>query len=60
MKFHRIHASGHCSSGDLRDIINAVAPKKRIPIHTDEPELFKKTIWKSKIILPVLKKEFRL
>ena len=60
LSFHQIHASGHCPSCDLRKMINTVAPKKLMPIHTEEPQLFKKTIGKSKIILPVLKKQFRL
>jgi len=42
LKFHQIHASGHCPSQDLEHIINRVKPKKLIPVHTEHPELFKK------------------
>jgi len=40
--FHQIHASGHCPSKDLEQIINRVQPKRLIPVHTEHPELFKK------------------
>ena len=42
LKFHQIHASGHCPSKDLKEIINQIRPKQLIPIHTEHPELFKK------------------
>ena len=34
MKFHQIHASGHCPSYDLKDIIEEIRPKKLFLIHT--------------------------
>ncbi len=42
LRFHQIHASGHCSSGDLTQIIGKVQPKQLIPVHTEHPLLFKK------------------
>jgi len=42
IRFHQIHASGHCPSKDLVQIISKVQPKKLIPIHTEHPDLFKK------------------
>jgi len=42
LEFHQIHASGHCPSQDLAQIINRVKPKRLIPVHTEHPELFKK------------------
>ncbi len=42
LQFHQIHASGHCPSKDLAQIINRVNPKRLVPIHTEHPELFKK------------------
>jgi len=42
LKFHQIHASGHCPSKDLAEIINQIQPKQLLPIHTEYPELFKK------------------
>jgi len=42
LKFHQIHASGHCPSKDLREIINLIRPRQLIPIHTEYPELFRK------------------
>ncbi len=41
LQFHQIHASGHCPSMDLKDIINQIQPKRLMPIHTKYPELFR-------------------
>ncbi len=41
LKHHQIHASGHCPSKDLKQVINKIQPKKLMPIHTEHPELFK-------------------
>jgi len=35
-----IHASGHASGPQIQDMIDAIQPKKLIPIHTEHPELF--------------------
>jgi len=42
LEFHQIHASGHCPSKDLTEIINQIHPKQLIPVHTEYPTLFKK------------------
>ncbi len=42
LKYHQIHASGHCQPNDLTRIINQIQPKRLMPIHTEHPELFKK------------------
>lgn len=34
------HCSGHASGRDLNFIVNEIAPKNLIPIHTEHPELF--------------------
>lgn len=34
------HCSGHASGKDLNFIVNEIAPKSLIPIHTEHPELF--------------------
>jgi ribonuclease J len=41
LRFHQIHASGHCPTKDLAQIINEIQPKKLIPIHTEHPQLFR-------------------
>jgi len=41
LRFHQIHASGHCPSKDLALIINKIQPKKLIPVHTEHPQLIK-------------------
>jgi ribonuclease J len=60
LKFHQIHASGHCPSRDLRDIIEAIRPRKLFPVHTEEPEYFRKVVKKSQIIIPVREKPFQV
>jgi len=42
LKFHQIHASGHCPSRDLAKVVNKIQPRKLVPIHTEHPKLFKK------------------
>ncbi len=44
LKFHQIHASGHCPSQDLIKIIDEIKPKKLMPIHTEHPLLFKELL----------------
>lgn len=41
LRFHQIHASGHCTTKDLTQIINEIQPEKLVPIHTEYPQLFK-------------------
>ncbi len=41
MPLYQIHASGHASPHDLKYAIEKISPKKLMPIHTKEPELFK-------------------
>jgi len=41
LRFHQIHASGHCPSKDLIQIVNRIQPRRLIPVHTEHPELFK-------------------
>lgn len=42
MSFHQLHASGHLNKKELTEIINLINPKKLFPIHTENPQLFKK------------------
>jgi ribonuclease J len=37
---HHFHASGHASGTDLKQVIEAINPKKLIPIHTEKPTIF--------------------
>ncbi|HSA05992.1 MAG TPA: MBL fold metallo-hydrolase [Candidatus Gastranaerophilales bacterium] len=39
-KLKHIHTSGHAYPQDLKDFVNAVNPKKIIPIHTSFPESY--------------------
>lgn len=39
-KFH-FHSSGHANAIDLKSVIQTVRPKRLIPIHSEQPALFK-------------------
>jgi len=53
MRFHQVHASGHCQSHELRNIINTIKPRTMFPVHTERPELFKKIVRrKTEVVLP--------
>ncbi len=43
MRFHQLHASGHMDRQQITDLSNYINPKKLFPIHTENPQLFKKT-----------------
>lgn len=51
LKFHQIHASGHCPSDDLKTIVNTIAPEKLYPIHTQEPQYFRKITGKKTAVV---------
>jgi len=36
----QLHASGHCSMPEMRDLVRAVNPRTVVPVHTEHPELF--------------------
>ncbi|MFQ5885440.1 MAG: MBL fold metallo-hydrolase, partial [Thermoplasmata archaeon] len=55
---HQYHASGHCSMREIKTIVKDINPKVLIPIHCEEPELFKSMA--KKVILPVLGKRFEV
>jgi ribonuclease J len=40
--YYQIHASGHASGQELKELIQQINPAKLIPIHTQKPELFQK------------------
>ncbi|MCS7145674.1 MAG: MBL fold metallo-hydrolase [Nitrososphaerota archaeon] len=40
MKSVQVHASGHANRGELERILQATRPRKVVPIHTENPELF--------------------
>jgi ribonuclease J len=39
--FHQVHASGHCSRGEIEEIVKKIKPKQLFPVHTEHPEMFK-------------------
>lgn len=42
LKYHQLHASGHMSPKELGEAIEQVNPKTLYPVHTEDPERFKK------------------
>jgi ribonuclease J len=42
IRFHQLHASGHMNRRQLTNLINYIKPKQVFPVHTENPELFKK------------------
>jgi ribonuclease J len=40
MTYHHIHASGHAYGAQLKDAVRVMAPRRLVPIHTLERELF--------------------
>lgn len=40
----RLHASGHASGADLLSMVKRIHPQVLIPIHTEKPELFAKSL----------------
>jgi ribonuclease J len=42
IKFHQLHASGHMNRRQLAELISHIRPKRLFPVHTENPQLFKK------------------
>jgi ribonuclease J len=60
LRFHQVHASGHCSSGDLSQVISKIDPKVIVPIHTENPQLFRVNFRKHNVKLVEEKEELKL
>ena len=50
LRFHQIHASGHCSRREIEALVKEVNPKHVIPVHTEGSEIFRKVL--SNVIVP--------
>jgi len=50
INFIQSHCSGHINGADLMDMIKTINPRELYPIHTEKPELFKKTMAKTTIV----------
>jgi ribonuclease J len=46
----QIHASGHLSYDEIKDVVETVQPKVLIPVHTHQPEVFRNFL--DNLILP--------
>lgn len=40
LEVHQCHASGHASGPDIRRLVEAIAPRVVVPVHTEHPEAF--------------------
>tara|TARA_Y100000294_G_C8544303_1_gene332470 strand:- start:257 stop:1612 length:1356 start_codon:yes stop_codon:yes gene_type:complete len=50
IKFHKAHCSGHASKQELLEVVKKINPKVLIPVHTENPEEFKKVHGNVKIV----------
>ncbi len=41
LPMYQIHSSGHMMPTELREAIGEIAPKRLLPIHTEQPELYR-------------------
>lgn len=57
---YQVHASGHASGPEIADMIEDIAPKKVIPIHTERPDIFEKYFSDKNIdvVLPKIGKKY--
>ena len=42
LRFHQLHASGHVNKSQLKAMIDQINPKNIFPVHTENPQMFKK------------------
>ncbi len=42
LRFHQLHASGHLDRGQIGDLVDHIGAGKVFPVHTENPQLFKK------------------
>jgi ribonuclease J len=56
---HQLHASGHCSMGEIAEAIREIGPEVVYPIHTEFPGLFA-DLTDAKVVEPELNKTFAL
>ena len=40
LRMVQLHASGHCSEPEVRDLVRTIAPKTVVPVHTEYPDRF--------------------
>ncbi|MEM2125728.1 MAG: MBL fold metallo-hydrolase [Candidatus Methanosuratincola sp.] len=50
LEFHQMHASGHLGKEQLEQVVDTIGAKKIFPVHTENPQLFKKK-WKNAVTL---------
>jgi ribonuclease J len=57
--FVRRHVSGHASQSELKELIDRINPRRIIPIHTTNPELFE-SMYTGKVVLPKYAKSIEM
>jgi len=58
LRYHQLHASGHMNRKDLTEAIKKINPRQLFPIHTENPQLFRKVI--SQAIIPEKGRRYEL
>ncbi|MHA1346343.1 MAG: MBL fold metallo-hydrolase RNA specificity domain-containing protein [Candidatus Heimdallarchaeaceae archaeon] len=56
--YEQLHCSGHASGVEIQDMIQKIAPKKVIPIHTETPAVFRD--FDAEIIIKKLGEKYQL
>ena len=46
-RYSQLHASGHAPMTDVRKLVDGVAAKRVVPVHTEHPEMFRE-FWKGR------------
>ncbi|MBU4501016.1 MAG: MBL fold metallo-hydrolase [Nanoarchaeota archaeon] len=60
LNFHQLHASGHCSGREIIKNIQTINPKKVFPVHTGNPEMFKKLVKDVKVECPSIGRGYNI
>lgn len=52
MPLFHVHASGHASPFELREVVERLGPKKVVVVHSERPELFKRFVGDGRLVCP--------
>ncbi len=58
LRYHQLHASGHMSAEELREMIASIRPGKLFPVHTEGAKLFEEHL--EQTITPVIGETYQL
>jgi ribonuclease J len=58
LQFHQLHASGHLDKEGIKYVVKEINPKKVFPVHTQDPEGFKK--FSKKVEIAEREKQYKI